>query len=505
MANPLPFSFDDQHQQYPPPLFPPGHILHETDDSFEEERKKKRQKTIENILVASSGAAFTVALVATRVAQKRLYNGFSSSGRTHRNLPRPNRRVFDHARAAACINQDYMGPDATFNGVNFKQIFRISRARFESIVQTLCNSNNFWHDTRRNCFGNEGASTLAKVLLPLKCLAFGVPTTAFLDYFQLSPTLAKSCYEKFVLHIPLLFTQQYLAPPTKQQMKEIVELHQLVHGVRGMLGSLDCMHTYWDKCPKAFHGSFKGKEKRPSVVLEAACDYNLYFWHCDYGFPGTYNDLNIINASSLLAAFVDGYMTEFEQDCIPFSILDEEFMCLYWLVDGIYPTWARFVKAISEDGGNPVSSAYKIWQEAKRKDIERAFGVLQLKWQMVARPFKFHKSEIIANTVTTCLILHNMCVHERVNETIEGDYSPLSGSEMPEINVANEHADDNPAVSNNDRVIQPGDIPAAQLAMAQRMAERYNSLIDRNEHMRLRDAISAYVHANNLHISRPTF
>ena len=79
MANPLPFSFDDQHQQYPSPLFPPpGHSLHERDDSFEEERNKKQQKTIENILVASSGAAFTVALVAVRLLQKRLYNGLSS-------------------------------------------------------------------------------------------------------------------------------------------------------------------------------------------------------------------------------------------------------------------------------------------------------------------------------------------------------------------------------------------------------------------------------------------
>ena len=343
---------------------------------------------------------------------------------------------------------------------------------------------------------------MAKILLPLKCLAFGVPVNAFLDYFQLSPTLAKLCYEIFVLHIPLLWSNKYLAAPTKKQVGEIVALHKAAHGVPGMLGSLDCMHTYWDKCPKAYHGAFKGKEKRPSIVLEAASDYNLYFWHCAYGFPGSFNDINIINASSLLTAFLDGSMEENESH-LQFRIGEDEFRRLYFLVDGIYPRWARFVKAITETGVNSSLSSYKIWQEKVRKDIERAFGVLQIEFPIVACPFKFHKSEIIANTVTTCLILHNMCVHERVNETIDGDYLPIyMGNNHETTNVATlneleERADNN----TQDAVVSYDNSPLpAQHEMALLLASRYDALINEAEHMRLRNAISEFVHENHLYI-----
>jgi hypothetical protein len=39
--------------------------------------------------------------------------------------------------------------------------------------------------------------------------------------------------------------------------------------VEGFVGSLDCTHTYWKNCPKAWQSSYVGKEKQPSIVLEA--------------------------------------------------------------------------------------------------------------------------------------------------------------------------------------------------------------------------------------------
>jgi hypothetical protein len=47
----------------------------------------------------------------------------------------------------------------------------------------------------------------------------------------------------------------------------------------------------------------------------------------------------------------------------------------YYLVDGIYPSWATFVKTIPEPQGNK-KKYFATAQEACRKDVERAFGVL---------------------------------------------------------------------------------------------------------------------------------
>jgi hypothetical protein len=96
---------------------------------------------------------------------------------------------------------------------------------------------------------------------------------------------------------------------------------------------------------------------------------------------------------------------------VPFDISGEQFNRLFTLADGIYPQYSQFVKGIKV----PITASKKLfteWQEAARKDIERAFGVLQSRFQIVAHPFHAHSLIKISNTVTACLIMHNMCVSD---------------------------------------------------------------------------------------------
>jgi hypothetical protein len=59
----------------------------------------------------------------------------------------------------------------------------------------------------------------------------------------------------------------------------------------------------------------------------------------------------------------------------------------YYLADGIYPSWAMFVKAFQCPQGNKKVHFTRA-QEALRKDMERAFGVLQSRFAMVWGPAK---------------------------------------------------------------------------------------------------------------------
>lgn len=162
---------------------------------------------------------------------------------------------------------------------------------------------------------------------------------------------------------------------------------------------------FWKNCPKAWQGSFKGKENKPTIVMEAICDYHLFFWHVSYGYAGTLNDKNVLHLSPFLEGLIDGSFKslEAESKAVPYNILAEEFDKLFILVDGIYPQYARFVRGFKEPTTD-MESRYTGWQEGARKDIERAFGVLQAKFQYITRPILQMNLKEIAARVSTCII-----------------------------------------------------------------------------------------------------
>ena len=260
------------------------------------------------------------------------------------------------------------------------------------------------------------------MMLALKTLGYGVSAFAFADYFQMSPQLCRQCLIEFCALIKKLYEKDWLRTPTKTDVERIFKLHEAVHGVPGMLGSLDCSQTHWKNCPKAHHGSYVSKEKKPCIVLEAVCDYNLYIWHASYGFCGALNDVNILYLSPLLEHLLSGTFKRKESNVVPFEIAGEEFNKCYLLTDGIYPRFTRFVKA-KKHPIDPKEKRFTAWQESARKDIERAFGVLKAKFQFVARPIMVRELDHIAERMACCLILHNMCVSDRVMETMDPIFS----------------------------------------------------------------------------------
>ena len=249
----------------------------------------------------------------------------------HRTLPRGERRKFRHDQALACIKRDYLGPTPLF-GADFKLMFRISLGRFQVLMEDIMNSHiEFFRLTPRD--GVTKSSLEAKLLLPLKTLAYGVPPHTFTDYFQMSKTYADSCCDHFAQAIKTLYMSNYLRLPTATDVKRVLKLHKAIHNVDGLIGSLDCTHTYWKNCPKAWQQSYKGKEDKPSIAMEAVCDFNLFFWHTAYGYTGACNDLIILSLSPLLDRLLDGSFEAVEEEAgvLPFEISGELFDKLFFL------------------------------------------------------------------------------------------------------------------------------------------------------------------------------
>ncbi len=111
--------------------------------------------------------------------------------------------------------------------------------------------------------------------------------------------------------------------PNDVNLKRINKLHCNIQGVDGILGSCDCTHTIWKNCPKAWAGSYRGKENTPSIVLKDISDYHMFFWHASYGYAGTLNDKTIFDLSPFQQCLLDGSFEDNEKSAgiLPFKIL----------------------------------------------------------------------------------------------------------------------------------------------------------------------------------------
>ena len=97
-----------------------------------------------------------------------------------------------------------------------------------------------------------------------------------------------------------------------------------------------------------------------------------------------------------------------------------------YLVDSIYPKWLAFVKKIP----TPLEQKRKLFakaQQAHKKDVECAFGVLQARFTIVHGPTWFFYHEMLQDIMKACIILHNMIIEDERDEVeaVEVDYEKI--------------------------------------------------------------------------------
>jgi hypothetical protein len=267
-----------------------------------------------------------------------------------------------------------------------------------------------YFDTLTDAAGKRGLHSELKIAVCLRYLGAGIGADQWDDKWEMSKTVIKKLAHRFCLAIVKAFGQEHLRLPTLAELNDISQRNAL-RGLPGCMGSIDCMHWFWTRCPMAQRGMYQGKGGKASVVLEAVADLDLRIWHADFGTPGSVNDITITWRSPLVTAFANG---TFPPRGFNYMLQGRRGIRPYFLDDGIYPEWPLFLKTIPTPS-TPKARLFAKKQESFRKEVECTFGILRARWHILQRPSLILSIRRMQTIIYTCIILHIVLLRYQQN------------------------------------------------------------------------------------------
>ncbi|KAI3778281.1 hypothetical protein L2E82_07462 [Cichorium intybus] len=320
--------------------------------------------------------------------------------------PRARRRYRDRQReqGETRLMEEYFVDNPTYDEVIFRRRFRMRKPLFLRILSSVT-ANDRYFQQRRDATGRQGLSPLQKCTGAMRVLAYGTSADAQDEYLRMSETVTRDALKNFVEGVISCFGEEYLRRPNQDDLARLLYVGE-ERGFPGMIGSIDCMHWEWKNCPTAWAGQYAGRSGKTTIILEAVASYDLWIWHAFFGTPGSCNDINVLHRSPIFSDVLAGRAPN-----VSYVVNGRESNMTYYLTDGIYPSWAAFVKSITA----PQIRKHKLFaerQEAARKDVERAFGVLQARFAFLRRPCLLWDKDIMGKIMIACIILHNMIVED---------------------------------------------------------------------------------------------
>lgn len=351
------------------------------------------------LLAVSAGLALRRAKAARKAA-------IDSSRAFYGRRPHQSR---DFCAGYEAIIRDYFGHDGqdpVYSETTFERRFRVPREVFTEIYEGI-KTEPFWQQ-RVNATGQLQAHPLQKLVGAFRVLAYGESGDRTDEYVRLSGSTIDIATRKLVEHLVDRYEATYLRRPTTSELQAILDRNE-ARGMPGCMGSVDCSHWQWVNCPTALAGQYQNRKGERTIVMETVCDEDLYIWHFYIGCPGSMNDLNVLYTSPLYHSITSG---QWPPSCHPYKINGRTRRLLYYLADGIYPSYPFLVRPIS----SPQTEQQRVFnrlQEALRKDVERLYAVLTGKFKVLLHPCRYGTVSQMIMTGKAVAILHNMAISRR--------------------------------------------------------------------------------------------
>lgn len=336
------------------------------------------------------------------------------------------------------LNERIKDPADRKGGKLFRLRFRVPYPLFEKMVEMTRESG--WFTEAPNCTGIPGAPLELKILAVLRVLGRGYCFDGVEELSLISAESLRVFFRKFVL----LFSQEYFSkycghPKTPEEIQKVMGVFTQL-GLPGCIGSTDCVHFRWERCPSGERSCHKGKEGYPTLSYEVTVDHTKRIIAATAGHPGARNDKTIVRFDGFVTQIHNG---ELYAD-VPYDVCNEDGTVtqekgLYLIVDGGYHKW-KCLQCPFKHTSKSAESLWSRWVESVRKDVECTFGILKGRFRCLKLPIYYQDKVVIDNMFFTCCILHNVLlsldgldVRWEKGINWQGQYGDHDAEDMPSI------------------------------------------------------------------------
>jgi len=139
------------------------------------------------------------------------------------------------------LMQDYFLDPPVFDDNHFRCRFRMCKAMFIDICHAVAARNDYFK-RKPNAAGLPGFTTVQKVTVALRLLAYGGCADCLVEYIRMGETTILESLDHFTRTVIDLYGQSYLRPPNAEDISRPLRKAE-ERGFPGMICSIDCMQS----------------------------------------------------------------------------------------------------------------------------------------------------------------------------------------------------------------------------------------------------------------------
>lgn len=312
----------------------------------------------------------------------------------------------------------------------FRRDFHVPFELFQELVQLVKDRwYPTWNDSKVCRAGKPVSHLELKVLGGLYTLANGATQFMVSRHTNLSEEIHRTFFIKWIHQMASISDEFIYMPKDDITYKRVVGEYT-ARGFPGCIGSIDCVHIGWDKCPTQYTNLYTGKEGFPSIAYEVICTSRKFIQSVTVGHPGTRNDKHIVRTddSVLQILYGNGWLNSKRWQCSGRDGITKTFRGVYLICDGGYHRWPCLVSPYNKNDTSGTPTPSTRWSknlESVRKDIEGVFGILKIRFKFLKHFNSMHKQRDIDAAFVTCCMFHNMML--RIDGYLDDNLSPYPG------------------------------------------------------------------------------